>query len=396
MAFEWTDRIDGEDVVLADDVNFLARGIKKNEEDINTANTSQQVIHAEVQELKSAQEIQTTELMVHQKRIENLENALYPDIVTPVADDKIAYTKAVPKNALPYAEVTQVGGMTYTEGNTLRSAPVTSIESVGKNILNVATATVWTRAPGSYDDYLKAEQYGTGIKLTALKDSTSSWWHGGFTIGLTKEFLGKTLALSVGNVEYFPKRDKSNPVLLFGICKHDNYYFGGSSNLGPDKSGGPTSLTFTVPLDADYVTYPYLRVSFYISGGGEVLTGDYVIYEDIMVEVADSASAYAPYTKHTLPVPASVQALEGYGEGVSDTIYNYIDFERKQFVQKVGKGASGEPFELAEPVITDISHLLSDDNYIPVEGGGSITMANEHGFAVPSTVEYTVKGASAQ
>lgn len=396
MAFEWTDRIDGEDAVLADDVNFLARGIKKNEEDINTANTSQQVIHAEVQELKSTQEIQTTDLMVHQKRIENLENALYPDIVTPITDDTVAYIKAVPKNALPYAEVTQVGGMTYTEGDTLRSAPVTSIESVGKNILNVAAATVWTRAPGSYNDYLKAEQYGTGIKLTALEDNTGSWIYGGFTIGLTKEFLGKTLALSAGNVEYFPKRDKSTPILLCGICKHDNYYLGGSSNWGPDKAAHSLSMTFTVPLDADYITYPYLRVGFYISNGGEVLAGDYVIYEDIMVEVADSASGYAPYTKHTLPVPASVQALEGYGWGVSDTIYNYIDFERKQFVQKVGKGESGEPFELAEPIVTDISQLLSDDNYIPVEGGGSITMVNEHGFAVPSIIEYTVKGASAQ
>lgn len=35
------------------------------------------------------------------------------------------------------------------------------------------------------------------------------------------------------------------------------------------------------------------------------------------------------------PIPAEVQALDGYGLGIDDTLYNYIDFERKKFVKKV-------------------------------------------------------------
>lgn len=34
-------------------------------------------------------------------------------------------------------------------------------------------------------------------------------------------------------------------------------------------------------------------------------------------------------------IPAEVRALDGYGLGIDDTLYNYIDFERKKFVKKV-------------------------------------------------------------
>lgn len=42
----------------------------------------------------------------------------------------------------------------------------------------------------------------------------------------------------------------------------------------------------------------------------------------------------APITKTIL---ASIQALAGYGWGINDTCYNYIDFNTKKFVQKVGR-----------------------------------------------------------
>jgi hypothetical protein len=38
-----------------------------------------------------------------------------------------------------------------------------------------------------------------------------------------------------------------------------------------------------------------------------------------------------------LNIPSEIQALTGYGWGVNDTCYNYIDFDRKVFVQKVGR-----------------------------------------------------------
>jgi len=39
----------------------------------------------------------------------------------------------------------------------------------------------------------------------------------------------------------------------------------------------------------------------------------------------------------TLTIPSAIQNLTGYGWGINNTCYNYIDFERKVFVQKVGR-----------------------------------------------------------
>lgn len=50
-------------------------------------------------------------------------------------------------------------------------------------------------------------------------------------------------------------------------------------------------------------------------------------------------------------------------------------------------------YELAAPTETDVSHLFTDDNLLPVEAGGTITAVNEYEQAVPFTVEYMIKGA---
>lgn len=50
-------------------------------------------------------------------------------------------------------------------------------------------------------------------------------------------------------------------------------------------------------------------------------------------------------------------------------------------------------YELATPTETDVSHLFTDDNLLPVEAGGTITAVNEYEQAVPTSIEYTVKGA---
>jgi hypothetical protein len=48
-------------------------------------------------------------------------------------------------------------------------------------------------------------------------------------------------------------------------------------------------------------------------------------------------------------------------------------------------------YELATPEVTDISDLITADNLIGVEGNGTITFENEHGYAVPSVVEYQLE-----
>ena len=68
------------------------------------------------------------------KRITNLEQGVAEQFET---DASVAYVKDVPANALPYAEIKKIGGMTYKDGNTLKSAKVTEVESLGANLFDI-------------------------------------------------------------------------------------------------------------------------------------------------------------------------------------------------------------------------------------------------------------------
>lgn len=58
--------------------------------------------------------------------------------------------------------------------------------------------------------------------------------------------------------------------------------------------------------------------------------------------------------------------------------------------------AEGNPltvyYELAEPIVTNVTRLFDWDNLIAVEGGGTITAVNEHNLAAPSTIVYRKRG----
>lgn len=49
-------------------------------------------------------------------------------------------------------------------------------------------------------------------------------------------------------------------------------------------------------------------------------------------------------------------------------------------------------YETTDPETIDISDLITKDNLIEVEGGGTLTFVNEHGAAASSTITYQVKG----
>lgn len=57
-------------------------------------------------------------------------------------------------------------------------------------------------------------------------------------------------------------------------------------------------------------------------------------YSNIQVEKSATASTYSAPFAITTPIPAEIQALEGYGWSAG-SVYNYVDFERKVFVKNV-------------------------------------------------------------
>jgi hypothetical protein len=203
-----------------------------------------------------------------------------------------------------------------------------------------------------------------------------------------------------------------------------------------------------------------------------------VRFKNIKVTTDTTDTTFSPYHKTTFAIPAAVQALDGYGWGISDKVHNGIEWDengKPVYVKRVSRvvyngaepwalssyqnspqfgnsanckdkksnggvlcnkykigvpngglpcmsntpsplvyypegidtiegwkaqlaqwAAEGDPlvtyYELAEPIVTDISAYFTEDNLIPVEGGGTITAVNEHGLAATTTIVYQKRG----
>ena len=186
-----------------------------------------------------------------------------------------------------------------------------------------------------------------------------------------------------------------------------------------------------------------------------------VRFKNICVAKRD-ITEYSPYSKNSIYIPDGVKALDGYGEGVNELTYNFIEwredgkrifnrcvkmlelngseswtkettgntfwtpiynFKASQgkvlssryscsiwdvlYVNVASTGVStvdefkaalrADPlcvvYILDTPETTDISDLLPADNFIGVESNGTVTMVNEHKYAVPSEITYMLKEA---
>lgn len=292
-------------------------------------------------------------------RLTNVEQRISPSPF--VTDSTVAYVKDVPANALPYAELKKLGGMTYRvnigtdeEPNyVLRSAPVSSVESVGANLFSenilLNKNYAWISA---YDDYIAiangSRKFDMGI---AFKDNTQ------YTL----------------------------------------------TYVARNSGGGRLKFIYTDGSSSEkyFSSETYITISFTSTFGKTVqdigtLYGEsgylFIQKDSIMLNEGSTALPYAPYTKSTLPIPEAVQDLDGYGEGNPDdpTEYNSIQWDKKGNCSYSHKGniVNNEWVPLSNEIVTDISALITADNLIPVQGNGTITFVNEYGYAVPSTVEY--------
>ena len=67
------------------------------------------------------------------------------------------------------------------------------------------------------------------------------------------------------------------------------------------------------------------------------LSGMSGIFENFQLDEGSTATAYTPYyTPVSYPIPQALQNLDGYGWGVNN-VYNYVDYENKKFVKRVGR-----------------------------------------------------------
>lgn len=300
------------------------------------------------------------------KRIENLEAAVSPGLVTPTIDDAIAYRKTVPKGVLPNAAITEIGGMSYVKNGVLVDSKVTAVESVGTNLLDMSgfaksSVTVVENSDGSY----------TITNITAIATSASQ--------NVAKKLPAGT---------YTIKNDSTKHL----------YIMTSSSDYSNSVVNG-SQKTFT------YDGTSYLNLLFADFKANETAV------VKIMLNRGATALPYSPYFRETLPIPADT--LDGFGQGVNAQYYNKIVLDTLEGVKKYRQicakrgylagdetradvltdGKNETVYILENPVETDVSAYFTDDNLLHVEAGGTITAVNEYEQAVPFSIEYTVKGA---
>lgn len=201
--------------------------------------------------------------------------------------------------ALPYEP--------YFEG--LRSAPVTEVESVGANLFGGETLAdkLVSVSGATKDEKNKTVTYAASnirgkILFENFKPNTR------YTFIFKGYNSSATLQAVNVNIQYTD--GTAGSTTLFGLAGVENCWYCVSAE-------GKSIQSF-------YGTWDTQSTTLYYEECG--------IFEGVL-----TVEDFEPYTRNTLPIPEAVQALDGYGDGVNESVYNYIDLDAKQFVKRVGK-----------------------------------------------------------
>jgi hypothetical protein len=363
------------------------------------------------------------------KRITNLERGLVPDPFE--TDDSVAYMKDVPSTALPYAEIQKVGGMTVKDEETgaLESAPVTEVVSVGSNLIPFqGIPNEFTSAGVTY-----VKQADGGIKVNGTASTTSrcllaifkpmdlpagtyyvsvapicsaralvdgyygSSWKKTLRTGdgtVTVDWDGYTEIRvmlyvyegeQVSNVTVYEMLNKGPAALPFRPY---------TKNTLPIPEAVQTSDGYGDGVNGSVHNYIDLENKKFVKQVGKVDLGTIVWYWGSNTSCnAGYANRFKPNAKIICVVPSPFGRAYIDAEGVLVVTYTANSFATAAEVKAALSGVMLY-YELATPEITDISDLITADNFIEVEPNGTITFENEHKYDVPSTVLYQLKGAS--
>mgnify|MGYP004479382029 CR=1 FL=1 len=220
----------------------------------------------------------------------------------------------------------------YNEG-TLMSIPVNEVVEKGRNLFDCYGFS----CTGIYDKNTKRDitnSYGTTIStinptnsITVTQDKANdstakdNYTNGYFCVGVrmknNKEY--------VMSFDFIPtKMLIDNPVMRLLVNGDGNSSIGAIDGF---------SLNVKKHIVVKF-TYKPLESRQYIELRNGGMSG---IFENFQLEDGATATAYSPYHKNTYPIPQAILDLDGYGDGVSDDVYNYVDWENKEYHKRVGR-----------------------------------------------------------
>lgn len=292
-----------------------------------------------------------------EKRLSNIEQSITPSPF--FIDDSVAYAKAVPANALPYAEVNEIGGDSRACTNLLDVSRAIDSKTSGSSIAinNDQITFTYGTASGDYFAFSCWVDVRPNTNYNLSCKSTSIY----FCYIYTDKLYGTSVARVLADNGTFNSGDNNR--LLVGFNSTSGLRTGASETISNIMlNEGLTALPYEPYYDG-LISAPVTEVKSI--GGNEVAS---------------------------LIIPDAVRNLKGYGEGNPNNPAecNKIDFERKTY-HHVGDIVDGVWVPLASPETIDITDKLPLDNYIEVFEGGVVYAENEHKLDVPNKITYQIK-----
>ena len=253
--------------------------------------------------------------------------------------------------------------------------------------------------------------------------------------GIDNKYICRNINLIKGHKYYIYATDKVRYAILYLYGDSLKESFAGSNVAETEikkiitaTSNGANNLYFnrymTLPENVSYFDgcINLIDLTKMFGSGNEPSTtqeieamfpNDYYAYNEgelMSMSVNDVVYTDTSSNQNSHQITQSILSLDGYGWSVGNA-YNYVDFENKKYYKCVDKRAyqsnddtdsnvitdgTNTYYELAEPIVTDISDIIGDtfQESLNVESGGSLTFKNTNGdgyrIAVPSDIQYVV------
>lgn len=231
-------------------------------------------------------------------------------------DEAVTYQKTVPSGA-KMANIKSIGGKTIV-WNQLNLNNEKSITKNGISFINNKDGSWTINGTCSVSDdngintliYLFSTEYVSGHKYLVKSDKYSDGNYG-FAINGKSYPLKKAIIINYAFNPIIFVKDKvtvDNVTMRMNIFDLTQMF--GSGNE-------PTIEEFEAMFPADY--YPY--------NAGELMSAP--VNEVIYLDTKNQETSY--------PIPQAILDLDGYGDGVTDNVYNYVDWENKKYHKRVGK-----------------------------------------------------------